>query len=92
MLAEKFKQLISEHHLEQFMTELLATYQAHVGWEPISTAPKDGTEIIVMDGMGGIHGAMWTTFHGTTGWFHHRNYGWLPSAKKWMPIITGDKS
>ena len=56
-------------------------------WKPIATAPKDGTDIIVRDGVGGVHGAKWTTHKGITDWFHHCNLEWIPSAKWWMPML-----
>ena len=57
-------------------------------WQPIDTAPKDGTEIVVMDGVGGIHGAIWTQWKGRDDWFTYTNYGWLPSASYWIPKPT----
>lgn len=63
-----------------------AKKQEPVAWQPIETAPKDGTEIIVMDGVGGIHGAKWYSYRGKTDWFHHTNLGWIPSANRWMPL------
>ena len=59
------------------------TTEVQSQWQPIETAPKDGTEVLVMDLLGGIHGAKW---HNGCGWYHHRNLGWLPSAKYWMPL------
>lgn len=55
-------------------------------WMPIATAPKDGTEILIKDGVGGVHGAVWTSYRGMTDWFHHTNRGWLPSAKLWQHL------
>ena len=48
--------------------------------------PKDGTDLLIKDGVGGVHGAKWTTYRGKTDWFHHTNLGWLPSAKVWQPL------
>lgn len=59
-------------------------------WQPIKDAPKDGTEIIVRDSVGGIHGAKWDEDATPPGWYHHRNRGWLPSASVWMPIPDTD--
>lgn len=61
-------------------------------WQPIDSAPKDGTEIIIKDGVGGIHGAVWMSYQGKYGWFHHKNLGWIPTAKMWMPIPTDDET
>jgi hypothetical protein len=57
-----------------------------MNWLPIETAPKDGTEILVMDGVYGVHGAVWKHHRGKTDWFHHCNLGWIPSARYWMPL------
>ncbi len=54
-------------------------------WQPIETAPKDGTEVLVWDGYG-VKIAWWEPYRRTTGgvWFYDGdNYTW---PTHWMPL------
>jgi hypothetical protein len=64
----------------------LREIESNTTWQPIKTAPKDGTEILVMDSVSGVYGAVWATHRGRADWFQHRNMGWIPAACYWMPI------
>jgi hypothetical protein len=61
-------------------------------WKPIETAPKDGTHIIVIDGVGGVHGAYWTRYVGKESWFTYTTHGWLPSACGWIDMPEKKKN
>ena len=77
--CELFGAIVGAIQDYQYLTE-------SVTWKPIDTAPKDGTVILVKDGVGGAHSAFFTTYRGKTDWFTSNDYGWLPSAKMWMEI------
>ena len=66
-----------------------------IGWQPIETAPKDGTEIIVKDSGGAVHGVAWTTGlrkvtwankKPNKDWFTLIDKYWIPHAVYWVPM------
>ena len=52
-------------------------------WQPIATAPKDGTEALVYDA-GAIVIALWSTEDGQSGWWDNGIMN--PSPTHWMPL------
>jgi len=64
-------------------------------WQPIETAPKDGTKILIWDDLNGEHSIAF--FHGDedrsqfNGWFHVND--WVGGARfsKWMPLPAPPK-
>ena len=58
-----------------------------MNWQPISTAPKDGAEIIVVVD-GNVGAAMWCIIaHGFLwSWDHGYGYGDTISPTHWMPL------
>ena len=57
------------------------------GWQPIETAPRDGTDIFVAESDGCFHVAMYdrhfNRWRGSTG---NGCESWIHDAKYWMPI------
>ena len=58
-------------------------------WQPIETAPKDGTEIIVFEKGGVICTAYWESgYFGHSGWTHHQSRSDVDAVNPshWMPL------
>ena len=60
-----------------------------MSWQPIETAPKDGTRIAIKFRSGNRHEANWQTTYG--GEWHTDSYKYLPWADQaeithWMPL------
>lgn len=56
-------------------------------WQPIETAPKDRTEILLYRDGVVYHGWWGKQSSGRNGWIHER--GWFPTASlptHWMPL------
>ncbi len=60
------------------------------GWQPIETAPRDGTEILLTDGVSFLV-ASWDYYDGFTGGYYGAYYevsehSRLNTATHWMPL------
>ena len=59
------------------------------GWQPILTAPTDGTEIVLVDGSGARAVGSWEQY----GWADEEKYDWFPlrNPTHWMPLPPAPK-
>lgn len=66
-----------------------------MNWQPISTAPKDGSEIIVGSVEGGVFAGFWSdvpNYWGHFGWFAESDRAACDATRKpfqpthWMPL------
>lgn len=55
------------------------------GWQPIETAPKDGTEILVY-APGFCQTALWESYTFSEGWVNDSSGNWLNDPTHWMPL------
>lgn len=69
-------------------------------WQPISTAPKDGSEIIVSSIDGGVFAGFWSdvpNYWGDFGWFEESDRAACEATRKpfkpthWQPLPAGPK-
>ena len=56
------------------------------GWQPIETAPKDGTEIIARDDDGAVYGAAWDAESEAWRAICGQPVVYAPEPSKWMPL------
>jgi len=54
-------------------------------WQPIETAPKDGTFILLYDKNVGVHQGRWIGSPFSMGWRQCSNFG-MYDATHWMPL------
>jgi hypothetical protein len=59
------------------------------GWQPILTAPTDGTEIVLVDGSGARAVGSWEQY----GWADEEKFDWFPlrNPTHWMPLPPAPK-
>ena len=60
------------------------------GWQPIETAPKDGTRIVLIDGLKGVKAVgSWTQY----GFGEKKKFGWYPfeNPRFWLPLPPAPK-
>ncbi len=53
-------------------------------WQPIETAPKDGTIIIIPDAVWGVIATKWMNHNGINAWWTRGRY--LRHPLYWMPL------
>ncbi len=54
-------------------------------WNPIETAPTDGTEIVVLDG-GAVRTAVWSDMIGKFTGRGGNVFNWCENPTHWMPL------
>lgn len=65
--------------------EQLFSFDAPSDWEPIETAPKDGTYFLGYEEDYGVHKCRWDKNHdGGVGGFRNTRHGWSPTH--WQPL------
>lgn len=57
-------------------------------WQPIATAPRDGTEILVYE-IGGMYFVRWES--GTETWVSTDSGAWIDDATHWQPLPAAPK-
>jgi hypothetical protein len=60
------------------------------GWQPIETAPKDGTRIVLIDGLKGVKAVgSWTQY----GFGEKKKFGWYPfeNPRFWFSLPPAPK-
>jgi hypothetical protein len=59
-------------------------------WQPIKTAPKDGTRIVLIDGLKGVKAVgSWLQY----GFSEEKKFGWYPfeNPRFWLPLPPAPK-
>ena len=57
--------------------------QERQGWRSIESAPRDGTQILVLEHGAVVH-VKWTDFH--RAWVHCKGLGFADCATHWLPL------
>ena len=76
--------------IEQMAIEIRASLPLMDGWQPIETAPKDGTRIVLIDGLGGVPAVgSWLQY----GFSEEKKFGWFPfeNPRFWLPLPPAPK-
>lgn len=74
--------MITDQEVRDIQATLGKILNAVGGWQPIGTAPKDGTIIIVSGGIAHWHDGVWKSLTGFD--FPGRPLQWV--ATRWMPM------
>jgi hypothetical protein len=75
--------------MRQARAALSAALPLMDGWQPILTAPTDGTEIVLVDGSGARAVGSWEQY----GWADEEKFDWFPlrNPTHWMPLPPAPK-
>ena len=57
-----------------------------MNWQPIETAPRDGTEILVIESAGGCYVANWQSLDGWVWAYDNMDGPTCTNPTHWMPL------